>query len=134
MVKSDAHRKYEAECYAWSLKYQKSLAALRAEINQERIKTESTGQVFALKVEAYVCLKRDRVLTEDNKPQQVDSSNFMKSLEDNLFKILGIDDRYVFPISIEKVWIDDDSEECSVIKITKAKIKSKSEVLKSLGV
>lgn len=132
LVKTEQHRDYETACLAWSLHYRTALESVKAEINQKRIEIESKGEVFALRVQAFVCLNKDKIFDSKGKPAQIDSDNFVKPLQDNFFKILGIDDRFVFPLSVEKVYISDGSKERVILKVSMTKARSSEQAMDEL--
>lgn len=75
----------------------------------------SNGKVLKLDIE--VLVEKSRVFTVQGVPKQFDADNRAKAVLDGLSKILGIDDKYVFSVSIEKVTCSQKDMECAQIKI-----------------
>lgn len=70
---------------------------------------------YVLKTEAWVGFENGRVWTKEGQPQQVDSDNRLKPLQDGLSKMLDLDDKWIFSATIEKVTVaSKDLESCSV--------------------
>lgn len=130
LVKTKEHKDYEAECQIWALRYQTGLRKLKEEILMAKRQAEANKQPYALKAEYFIMLHKDKVLGSGNQPSQTDTDNFLKPLQDNLFKILNIDDRYVFRAEPEKVYIDQpDQRECVIIRITSHEPRSSSQII-----
>ena len=75
----------------------------------------SGGKVLKLDID--VLVEKSRVFTVQGVPKQFDADNRAKAVLDGLSKILGIDDKYVFSVSIEKVTCSQKDMECAQIKI-----------------
>ena len=67
----------------------------------------SNKEVF-LNVDYQLFCKYDRIYTKKNKIKKFDISNRTKVLEDALFKWIGLDDKYCFKYSHEKISHDFD--------------------------
>lgn len=76
----------------------------------------SSGKV--LKLDITLIVEQSRIFTQKGIPKQFDSDNRIKGSSDGLSKILGIDDKYIFSVSIEKVSCDRKESECAIIKIS----------------
>lgn len=129
MVKSTEHRQYETDCQLWALKYKRGLCALREEIIKTKQLMEKEKLSFSLKMEYFIFLAPDQYNSVEHK----DVDNFIKPLQDNLAKILNIDDRHIFQITAEKVLIDDPNQKpCAAIRITRSQMRYSTEVMNML--
>lgn len=119
MIKTPQHRAYEQECLMWRLKNQTL-------VNEAKIlfkDLEFKESILVLRVEIEIFINKSKLLTKQNRPKKIDTDNFQKPLIDNLFKLLEIDDKYIFASTIEKIPIKDELKPVANILISHHKIK-----------
>lgn len=134
MVKTATFREYETACTYWQLKYQKGLDRLREEIKQRKDLLESQGKTFALKVEYFVLINKHEITDKNNRPLRNDVDNRLKPAGDNLFRILGIDDKYCFSLSIEKAIAPQNQLNQMIVKITETQAHDKNYIFTQLRI
>lgn len=109
MVKSNFHRQYESECQLWQLKNSKLVSEIKQQLFHLKKEREKNKEPLLLSLDAWVLLPKTAVLTVNNKPAGMDVDNYLKPMKDNLFKILGLNDKHVVRDSIQKVILEDGS-------------------------
>lgn len=116
LVKTAEHRGYESECILFALKF-------RSKIESLKIKLHAYNKVnpYSLKVSFFLFLKKDSYTSRD-------CDNFIKPMQDQLFKMFGLNDKFVINVSCEKVRIDDEDEEKALIDINSFTPRSYSDV------
>lgn len=100
-------------------------------IQMAKIRTQCTEWIakgFLLKIEVYVAFENSRIWTKEGQPQQIDADNRLKPMQDGLSKMLGIDDKWFFCGSIEKVTCNSKELESCTIKISPIKAKTLTEI------
>lgn len=102
MVKSKEHINYAKLCNQWALKYQRGLNRFKEELHTIKAHKESQGIPFCLSLDAFYLFHVERIITVNNKTEKLDIDNRLKSLLDNLCRILEIDDKHIFKINAEK--------------------------------
>lgn len=122
MSRSDVLEGFYERCYLFRNMNKSQFDLLSSKL----IGAINNGSV--LKVDIFLVVEHSRVYTKEGKVKQLDSDNFTKSCLDGLCKILGIDDKWIFSSSIEKVTCERKESECAIIKIQTTTPKS----LKSL--
>jgi len=132
MVKTYEHLDYTADCVSWSMRYRDGLAKFKYELLTERRKREALRETFALKVEYFFLMKRSKIITLAGKPEENDVDNRIKPCQDNLFRILNVDDSHVFPVYAEKVSIPDNEKERVIIRISSVKARTGAEITEML--
>lgn len=132
MVKTYEHLGYTSACISWSMGYKNHLAKYKYELLTQRRKSEALKEPFALKVEYFFFMHRSKIITLAGKPEENDVDNRIKPCQDNLFKILNIDDSHVFPVYAEKVSIPDNEKERVIIRISSFKARTGEEITKLL--
>lgn len=128
MVKTAHHRKYIEQCLLWSRQNQESLNKVISCLLKHKKEIESSGRVFALRVDAYFVFHVERIITEHNKSHALDVDNRLKPCLDGLKKVLGIDDKYFYASNCEKVVTPLKEEECTMIRIELTKVKTLDQV------
>lgn len=134
LVKTQSHIDYSVACDVWAARYKSGLKDLCESIRKRRDELESSGRVFALDVTAYLVFNREYVLTKSNIPKKVDADNFSKALQDNLFRILQLDDKYSFSPTIEKVIGSTSSKNYVVLSIKEKSPENVSSLAIRLGI
>ena len=118
LVKTAIHKKYELSIDNWINKNIESVRSLQKLVAEEVNHNLKAGKPFALKVDMYFVFEKSRILTKNNKAERLDRDNRIKPLQDQLSKIIGIDDKYIFSGNAEKLICSTREAECSMIRIT----------------
>lgn len=126
MVKSKEHVEYAKLCNRWAERYQRGLDQFKEELWKAKASHEAQGIPFCLSVDAYYMFHVERILTVNNKTEKIDVDNRLKSLCDNLCRILEIDDKHIFRINAEKC--STTGHESVIIKISQCQMRSKDQI------
>lgn len=89
---------FKADMEAWRLTNLMLVDEIRRALVAPRISDQQP-----LIVRRYFCFPREKVMTLAGLPQKLDASNRTKSLDDAVFEILRLDDRWIFEGSDHKV-------------------------------
>lgn len=90
-------------------------------------------QGFMIGMDSYCIFQYDRIWSKDRKPLNLDADNRRKALQDAIFALLGIDDRYVFCGNIEKVTCIDKDLECSIVRLRPVKAQTIEQIKALMG-
>lgn len=130
-VKSEKYQAYHARCLEWQIKYHRALESLKSEILQRRKQLwKEERRALYLKLEIYAVFPAQKLISSDGHVERLDSDNRIKPAKDILFKILNLDDKFVFSDFIEKISGD---SEYMIIKITEQTPRSVSDIKLHLG-
>jgi Holliday junction resolvase RusA-like endonuclease len=129
LVKTAIHKKYEQIVEYWINKNKESVTTLQKLISSEMNHNLKANKPFALKIDMYFVFEKSRILTKNNKAERLDRDNRIKPLQDQLSKIIGIDDKYIFSGNAEKLICSTKEEECSMIRISITQPRSKTQVI-----
>lgn len=114
--KSKKHVNYAKQVNEWHEFYRRGISDLIDEIQDHK---KAQGSSFALELSIILVTHKDRLL-------KIDADNHTKSAQDNLCRILDIDDRYIFKSSIEKV-LSNSGREYAIINLRSFKISNENE-------
>jgi Holliday junction resolvase RusA-like endonuclease len=117
LTKSKVFKDYENRCQVWALQNKRSLQPIIDQLHDLKFKSEFIKQPFAIRADVYFAFEHSRLITVNNKVEQLDRDNRLKPLQDMLGKILGIDDKHVFSGICEKVTTTSRDLECAVIRM-----------------
>ena len=132
MVKSKEHVEYAKLCNQWALKYQRGLERFKEELQTIKAHKESQGIPFCLSLDAFYLFNVERILTVNNKTEKLDIDNRLKSLLDNLCRILEIDDKHIFKINAEKC--STITNERVILKISLCEMRSADQIKHQLSI
>lgn len=110
--KSDSLKLFQEKCLIYKKSHPQRLDKIRAEC----LKWIQAG--YVLRVDTYFAFEHSRLWTEKMRPQQLDADNRRKPMQDEVGKLLEIDDKYFFSGFIEKVSCINKDFECSIVKIS----------------
>jgi hypothetical protein len=113
--KSDRLITFQTKCQLFKMRHRVELE----EYKQTLLSWIKDGNVIVM--DSYCVFEQQRIWTKDGNPKQIDADNFRKALQDMVFNILGIDDKYCFRGNIEKVTCIDKDLECSIVGLRPAK-------------
>lgn len=110
--KTKEYKAFEDQVLIWSLANKRLI-----KIYSEKIHSWIESGYY-LKVDCEFRFKKHRIWTKDNKPQQLDSSNYIKALHDQLSGVIHVDDRYFWRGTFDK-YPAERGKECTRITIAK---------------
>lgn len=93
-IKSQELCSYQAEMMRWGLTRIKELRKIRALIELSENKK--------LRLELIFFFPQEKLYTKSGNVKKLDVSNRIKAIEDAFFKLIDIDDRFVFQVVAEK--------------------------------
>ena len=94
----------------------------------ERIRFELDKNI-PLKVDYYFVFPKSKLLTKDNRFKMLDSANRIKSCQDGLASIIGIDDKMFVTGVVEKVICDEDKEAHVIIHIQESVLRKYDDII-----
>lgn len=106
-VASKELREYKKLCEAYALKNAKMFREVKS------IMANEWKGFSAVKADYFFVFKRERLYCKDGRVKKLDSSNRIKAVQDCLFNILGLDDKFVFAGSFEK--LSGELEACNIV-------------------
>lgn len=115
--KSKEHQNYAKQVNEWYTFYNKALKKLIEEIRQEKLFLKHR---FALEMSITLVTHKEKLL-------KYDADNRTKSVQDNLCRLLEIDDRYIFKSSIEKV-LSNSGKQYAIIHLRSFQISDENSV------
>lgn len=121
--KSKEHKIYAKQVKEWSSFYIRHTNKLAEEIKNE---LEILKNRFSLEAEIILVTNKEKIL-------KFDADNRIKSVLDNLCKLLNIDDRYIFKVSAQKV-ISNSSKQYAIIKLKSKNIENENEIKIRFGI
>jgi len=95
-VKGPKYREYEREVQIWCMRNHSQLQSWRALVGQRRA-TQALALDVKFKFNSITIIKK-----KDGLPKRLDLDNRLKALVDCLFVVIGIDDCYLWKISVSK--------------------------------
>ena len=124
-VNSKKKKYFEAQALRWSQFNGLFLLQTRSKINQW------VSRGYGIKIELYYCFRKDRVLTTSKpiRPKSLDGQNRSKPCVDALFKLLGYDDKIIFNETAEKLYIENEESQCTIIVMEPTSPRTKCEIL-----
>lgn len=131
MVKTDQYRDYESKCIKWQLRYQTALNSLKNEILDRKKILQNAGKELSLKLEMYAILPKEWIFTVNGKLENRDADNYNKVCQDNVFKMLCLDDKHVFKNEIQKV---SGSKPYMIIRLTEYEPKTEDQIKLLMGI
>lgn len=132
LVKTTVHKKYDSDVTLWVLKHSKQIEAFKEEVFMAMKAKEARKDPYALCVDMFFCFHRDRIFTVNNKLGRLDRDNRIKPMQDQLSKIIGLDDKYVFSGIAEKVSCENEEDECTILRIREFKPRTKNQILSTI--
>ena len=80
-------------------------------------------------IDRLFCFHYKSIYCKDGRPKKMDVSNRIKAFDDELCKMIGLDDHLFWRGTEEKILIDDDTEEeCVLVKIKRIEPRTLTEV------
>lgn len=107
-----------------------------ANINYERINlikiqiNNWIEQGFVIRMDSFVAFEYSRVWSLQGKPKQIDSDNRIKSLQDCIADMLGIDDKHIFIVNMEKITCEFKLDEQAIISLEAVKPRTLNDIKK----
>lgn len=114
LIKSQHARIYSNQCQIWALKNFKLLDMIK-----DHYKSETT-----LEVNYIFVFHKQRLVGKKNQIKKLDAANRIKVIQDELAKMIGIDDSLFLKTTIEKVTCESESDQQVIIEIKAAELKS----------
>jgi len=107
-VSSKKLKDFEGRCQMWSFTNRNEIVAAR-----KIMRDEKKRNLFAFKYEFCFHFKSVFCIGKDNygDPKKMDVSNRIKAAEDNICRLLAIDDKQIMKIQAEKIIIVDEMPE-----------------------
>lgn len=117
-VKTEPHRVYVKKCNEWAVLHNTAWVQIKDQIQGEVRAARAANKKFGFRVDAFFAFENSRLWTQENTPQRLDADNRLKPCRDALADLLGIDDKYFFSGSCEKVSTPSKDQECTFLRIS----------------
>lgn len=124
LVKTGIHIEYDKMFTMWTMRNKSYVDKLRTKVAE--LKQDCN---FGLQVDMYFCFHQPRIYALNGDVKQLDRDNRIKPATDQMHKLIGIDDRYIFSGNSEKVTTNRKEDECLIVKISTMRPRSKEEIL-----
>jgi hypothetical protein len=133
LVKTKVHRDYGDLCLLWASQNRGALTSIKNWLLELKKRNETAKRPFALEISVYLAFEESRLLTVNNKTEQLDGSNRLKALMDGLSTVLSIDDKHFFAEHCEKVIAKSKETECTIIRIAPMSPRSQQEIIQMMN-
>jgi len=107
-VKSDAYNRYIRQMSHWKMNNFKGIPGLRKWIE----KHNQGPEPLRLWVERQFMLHRSTIWTKKNTVKKFDVTNRIKALDDEISKLIGLDDSHIWGGSEEKIETNEEIPQC----------------------
>lgn len=120
LIKSIEGRKYASEINIYALKNFKIIDKIKKQI----------GPNDTLRIDRYFVFHKSRIISKQNEYKKLDATNRIKSADDGLSSLLGIDDKQFISGITEKVTCENEKDEQIIIHISIVKQRTYEDICK----
>lgn len=107
LIKTPEARRYEQAIQIYGLRFFKQIEAITSAFK---------GKM--LRVDRYFIFHKSRLITKKNTLKKLDSSNRVKILDDQVSKLIEIDDCHFVTGVAEKLWCEDPKDEQVIVRFS----------------